>query len=196
MRNKFTELVQQGVATFSPKPIAQEVPENDPICREYNNLFGLVSDTHMSCTPEGGRIITGHMIGTKKWDEFATSHVWGTFEIDNGYWSLADWAYHHNFKLVRCLGRDCTICVEDIPVTPSELKVSIPQSYTTSESKIPQNIIGLTTNGDVMKVKECFGDTIEMVVKNLNESIYIKGNNWIHNGENIMGLVGNKVYIL
>ena len=195
MRNKFTELIQQGVAKFEYTPIAQETPEYDPICREYNNLFGLVNDTHMSCTQDGHRIITGHIINTPKWDEFVTAHIWGTFEFKQ-YWSLSDWAFKYNFELTKGLfNGDKVIYVHDTP----QVNIPVPvakHTYTTTESNIPQLVSTLTTNGDINKFMECFGGNIDEVVKNLNESLYIKGNNWIHDGSRIMGFVGNKVCIL
>ena len=74
MRNKFTELIEQGVARFEYTPIAPEIPEQDPICRQYNNIWSIPSDTHMHLNHEtGDRYITGHMVGiASKWDSFVT----------------------------------------------------------------------------------------------------------------------------
>ena len=73
MRDKFSELIKQGVAEFNYTPISKNVPEADPICRMYNNIFSIPTDTHMSITDNGDRVITGHMINTANWENFCSS---------------------------------------------------------------------------------------------------------------------------
>ena len=91
MRDKFSELINQGVAKFEYTPTIGSIPEQDPVCRAYNNIFSIPSDTHMSCLPDGNRVITGHMINTPKWESFVCSPFWGAVDFrTTGYWCLCD----------------------------------------------------------------------------------------------------------
>lgn len=83
MRNKFFELIEKGVAPASYKDVVSDHPEVlDDVVREYNNIFSLVSDTHMDVVnpeiktmwPEHNwkYIITGSLIGytCERWERF------------------------------------------------------------------------------------------------------------------------------
>ena len=95
MRDRFSELIAKGVAEFRYTPIAPSIPEQDPICRSYNNIFSIASDTHMSCLGDGRRVITGHKIGIKKdWDLFVDSCFWGAVDFrTSGYYCVNDFLY-------------------------------------------------------------------------------------------------------
>ena len=95
MRDRFSELIEKGVAEFRYTPIAPSIPEQDPICRSYNNIFSIPSDTHMSCLGDGRRVITGHKIGIKKdWNEFVNSCFWGAVDFrTSGYYSVNEFLY-------------------------------------------------------------------------------------------------------
>ena len=73
MRNKFSDLIKDGVAPFKYTNLAQGTPCEDDLCRIYNNIFSIASDTHMSMLENGTRVITGHMINTPQWDNFICS---------------------------------------------------------------------------------------------------------------------------
>lgn len=193
MRDKFSELIKQGVAKFEYTPTIGSIPEQDPACRAYNNIFSIPSDTHMSCLPDGNRVITGHMINTPKWDAFVCSPFWGAVDFrTTGYWCLCDFLYKFGLEgSVGNLNGDIVYFVKERQTTPSK---ATPNTVTTTESKIPHNITEITTNGDINKVKECFNS--DDVIKSLNESLYIKGDNWAPMGDSIIGLVGNKVVII
>lgn len=195
MRNKFTELIEQGVASFNYTNISREVPEQDPICRFYNNVFSIPTNTHMSCLDDGEtRVITGHMIATPKWDEFLCASNWGAVNFrTSGVWCLCDFLCKYNLQgeLYEMNG-DVVYKVTKKP--EEQLKIELPKSYTTTESKIPQPLAQLTTNCDVNKIKECFQSN--NIVKSLNESLYIKGENWIEYNGKIIGLVENNVIII
>lgn len=82
MRNKFSEMVAAGIATFQYQPILPETPEIDPICIEYNNIYGPALDTHMSII-NGVRVITGHNIAIdEKWNSFCMSEKWGGYNMN------------------------------------------------------------------------------------------------------------------
>lgn len=195
MRDKFSELIKQGVAKFEYTPTIGSIPEQDPVCRAYNNIFSIPSDTHMSCLPNGDRVITGHMINTPKWEAFTCSANWGAVAFrTTGYWCLCDFLY--KFGLEGSLGTLNGDVVYFVKNKTNETKdtVKMPSTITTTESKIPHNIVEITTNGDINKVKECFNS--DDVIKSLNESLYIKGNNWVPMNDSIIGLVDNKVVII
>ena len=87
MRDKFSELIDKGVASFNYVPLTGNVPEQDPVCRAYNNIFSIPTDTHMSCLEDGRRVITGHMIKTDDWNKFINSTCWGAVcFISTGFW--------------------------------------------------------------------------------------------------------------
>ena len=204
MRNKFSELIAQGVAKFDYTPIAPELPEQDPVCRMYNNIWSIPSDTHMHLNPENGeRYITGHMVGIEnKWCNFLHAMNWGavTFKT-SGYWCLCDFLQKNGLSgRVGQVNGDVAYIVAPIP-TPDAGACGCPEcptTCTTTESRIPQPIAVLTSFGDVYKVMECYENknNIYEVCEALNKSHYVKGNEWTVVGENLMCPIGNKTYIL
>lgn len=194
MRDKFTELIELGVAKFEYAPTIQDKPEQDMICRTYNNIFSIPSDTHMSCLADGTRVITGHMIGTDKWEKFICACSWGAVDFKtSGYWSVCDFLHKHGFEgCIDKLNGDIIYRVQ--PKVDEFKRIELPSHYTTTESKIPQPIRLLTTNGDVNKIIECFKS--DNTIESLNTSLYIKGSNWIEYNGKVMGLVGDKVIVI
>jgi hypothetical protein len=204
MRNKFTELIEQGVARFEYTPIAPEIPEQDPICRQYNNIWSIPSDTHMHLNHEtGDRYITGHMVGiASKWDSFVYAHNWGAVKFKTtGYWCLCDFLQKNGLcGHYSVLNGDTVYLVT--PITQDEkclgCPCTCPTCCTTSESKIPQPIASLVTGGDINKIKECYQGKSNLyeVCAALNENLYVKGENWTVNGNKLVCPIGNKVVIL
>lgn len=195
MRDKFSELIAKGVAAFKYTPIAKDMPEQDPICRMYNNIFSIPSDTHMSCLEDGRRVITGHMVNTPNWEKFICSTFWGAVNFrTTGFWSLCDFLYKQGLQYnIGALNGEVVCFVKNFE--PKGLDA--PTKVTTNESNIPQPITVLTTDGDMMHIKECFNcDNNQEVVRKLNESIYIKGCNWVPTQKGIAGVVGDKIYII
>lgn len=202
MRNKFTELIEQDVARFEYTRIAPEMPEQDPICRTYNNIWSIPSDTHMMlCPVTGNRYITGSMVAKDKWESFVYAHNWGavTFKT-TGYWCLCDFLQKNGlcgrrstingdvvYEIIPCSGDDCPVCHGYAPAT-----------CTTTESRIPDNAAKLTVDGNLMKIRECYNGKSNLyeVCEALNESIYVHGNDWTVVGNNVMCPIGNKTYIL
>lgn len=64
-----TDLMQEERHAYY-HPVAHQY-NHDHICREYNNLWGMLSDTHMSKHGED-YIVTGSMTGTDKFIPFIT----------------------------------------------------------------------------------------------------------------------------
>lgn len=200
MRNKFSELISQGVAAFEYTPIAPELPEQDIICRMYNNIWSIPSDTHMSCLSDGRRVITGHMVGiTDKWNAFICAGYWGAVNFKTtGYWSLCDFLQQNglcgsydtlNGDVVYIIN-SCSDCDSVCPGCPT--------CCTTTESKMPMQISTLTLDNNPLRIKECFANKTDIyeIAKSLNENVYVKGNNWTVNGEKLMCPIGNKIFIL
>lgn len=197
MRDKFSELISQGVASFNYTNISKSIPEQDPICRMYNNIFSIPSDTHMSCLEDGTRVITGHMVATDKWEKFCMSCCWGAVEFrTTGVWSVFDFLFSNNLEgRIGILNGDVVYIVT--PMSKESREAVMKNTVVTTESNIPQPVTVLTTTGNMMHIQECFEskDLFE-IVKRLNESSYVKGNNWVPSNNGIVGLVGNTTYIL
>lgn len=197
MRDRFSELIKQGVAEFKYTNISKDTPEQDPICRMYNNIFSIPSDTHMSCLEDGRRVITGHMINTDNWGKFIISCFWGAVNFRTaGTWSVCDFLYRYGLEgNMGTLNGDVVYFVTPIPEEKRMAQMS--NQVVTSESNIPASIVTLTTTGDMMHIKECFDcDDVREAVRRMNESTRVKGNNWVPSENGIVGLVGDKVYII
>jgi hypothetical protein len=179
------------------------MPEQDLICRSYNNIWSIPSDTHMHLNKETGeRYITGHMVGiTDKWNRFVVSSNWGAVNFrTTGCWSLCDFLQANGLKgEYSVLNGDTVYKITSIDtVCNSETPCMCPGTCCTSESRIPQPVAQLVTNGDVMKLKECYHDKYNLydVCNALNENIYIKGDMWTVVDDKVMCPIGNKIYIL
>lgn len=210
MRNKFTELIEQGVAAFNYTPIASSIPEQDFVCRMYNNIWSIPSDTHMHLDNTGIRYITGHMIGiTEKWDKFVCACNWGAIDFKTtGYWSLCDFLQKHGLRgEYGNLNGDNVYMVTPIAEVPGspvptveicKCPVSCPTCCTTTESQMPAQISTLTIDNNPARVKECYNgkNNLYEVCEAMNNNVYVKGNNWTVNGNKIMCPIGNKVVVL
>lgn len=204
MRDKFSELIAQGVARFDYKPIAPEIPEQDFVCRAYNNIFSIATDTHMFMDGDGMRYITGKLVSIKeKFDSFLYASQWmGVNFRHSGYWSACSFLQNYGLSgRYSSLNGDIVYEVAPIPTDPmlgAPVIPGIPTTYTTSESKIPDNVARLTVDGNAMRIKECYNgkNNLYEVCAALNESMYVLGNEWTVNGDKLMCPFGNKVVML
>ena len=201
MRDKFTELINAGVAPSHYTNTLPDTPERDPMILFYNKIFGAVSDTHMTKTPQGDIFITGHMINTPKWYQFVCSRNWGAMNFrvscNQQANNLVEFLSLFNKTIVwpYTLNGDVVAKVEDIcdgmcPVCPS--------CYETVSSKIPQDVKYITTNCDINRVKECYKDSLTLhdVANKFNESYYIKGQEWCVINNHICGKFNDDIIIL
>ena len=180
MRNKFSELVANNVAPFHHEPIAPELPgyANDPISRLYNIYWGAATDTHMSTTQDGRRIITGHLVQDPcKWANLMFCTYWGGINwCQSGYCTLGEFLHFHGLEpqLSICNGDQC---IELIPVYAGPAQFAVPAAVTTTESKIPQPI---KVMGDVVEIQEAFENahSAKELVDNLNNNKWIAGDKW------------------
>ena len=193
MRDKFSELIAQGVASFEYTPICDEVPSQCPICRLYNNLWGAASDTHMAVAGDGETYITGRAIG---WERMMSTMRWSqTFGgVDfkhSGYWSLDDMLYKMNKDLiVTTLNGDVVAKLVD-RIEPKD--INIPTKAVTMESGINKPLSTLTIDRNEDTLKECFKGTADEIIENLNTNYMIKGTNWIVSEGRILGKVDGKI---
>lgn len=202
MRDKFSELIAQGVARFDYKPIAPEITEQDFVCRAYNNIFSIATDTHMHLDGETGiRYITGKLVSIKEqFDSFLYAYQWrGVNFRQSGHWSVCNLLQSYGLSgQYGSLNGDIVYEVAPIPTNPALGVPVAPGNYTTSESKIPDTVARLAVDGNTMRIKECYNgkNNLYEVCAALNESMYVLGNEWTVNDNNLVCPIGNKVVIL
>ena len=204
MRDKFSELIKSGVAQIEYTNISPEVPSLDPLVRFYNNIFGMPSDTHMTKLSDGRYIITGSMVKTDKFEQFVCSQYWGGIDFKSHtypYRGSADVEIYSAIDLFYLYGYDykidnvnCDVVAVLVPVEDISGPYEEPGAYTTTESKIPKPLRELTTDGREEHIKECLRSNNP--IKALNESLYVRGNNWKSANGKIIGRVNNKIVIL
>lgn len=199
--DRFSELVAKGVAAFNYTPIASD-SVSCPVCRSYNNIFSIATDTHMDCYGENGKIITGSLVGNYKMFDFFqwTSQFRGVNFTHSGVTSFADWmskcGFQGHYEMVNHQPAYILTPIEEQP-EDNESNVA---SYVTSESRIPQSSRFLSKNSDYEDIAECIGSNPYETAKKLNESKYVYGKNWtvanLSEGTRIVGLINGKNYML
>lgn len=111
MINRFKEMMDAGIGRFDYVPLVSTVPETDPLCRLYNNIFSLATDTRMSvlpcncgkecCSCPRRYAVTGSALMTDKWEK-KTMQMWGNgVAIDfrpSGFWSISDFFYQNGLE--------------------------------------------------------------------------------------------------
>ena len=199
MRDKFKDLMANNFASFKYTNITSDKPDTDPICRTYNNIFSIPSDTHMSITADGERVITGHMINTQHWGDFCCSWCWGAVDFrTSGVWCLCDFLYKNGLKgEIASLNGD--VVYKIVAREPGEKCPACslcPNSFHTNESKIPHPITELTLSGNKLHIMECFAEDVDTTVQRMNESTWVKGSNWVPFENKIVGLVGDNIYMM
>lgn len=198
MRNKFTELVAQGVAEFSHTPIASDVPQQSQLCRDYNNIWGIITDTHMSMV-EGRPVITGTFVSDeRKWMNLHYQDHWGGVQFyTTGYCSLSDFLYKHGLIPNRIVlnGQPAIELIEN-PIKQEKCPCAdvCCGSYCTTESAFPQRIEHIM---NVQALQDCLSKpTLNECVLAMNESYQIPGTHWHIFENNIVGRIGNQNVIL
>jgi len=100
MRDRFSEMINKGIAAFQEKPVGSPVPTLDPMVKAYNNLWGLLTDTHMSAVDDG-YIITGTFVKSQHWENFKYCCYYGNTNIrlGSGYCSLENMVYSNGYVM-------------------------------------------------------------------------------------------------
>ena len=200
MRNKFTDLMNNPEFQFNYTPIIPSIPEQDLVCREYNNIFSIPSDTHMSMLRDNTRVITGHIINTPNWEKFICSPFWGAVKFStSGYNSLAHFLNTHNLcGHMDILNGDVVYVLNDCEDCEDCKCCDCPCTYCTTESQIPQPIRQLTIDNNDFHINECFrnSENKNEAAQKMNESPYIKGSSWVSYNNKIYGHFNNTTIIL
>ncbi len=213
MRDRFSEMIAAGVAAFQEKPVGTPTPCLDPMVKAYNNLWGALTDTHMSKV-EDGYIITGTFVKSRYWEGFKYCSYYGStnIKLGSGYSSLENMVYTNGYtmtpetyngdyviKLVPrpetpgtgagadCEGYDVPCCVNCSPCVTSLGESQIPhpfkEFFTTSQSKA---IIESWEEGKGNAVK---------VVENLNNNKEIKNHSFRLSADNQYMIIDEKLKI-
>ena len=100
MRDRFSELIKKGVASFQEKPVGSPTPTLNPMVTTYNNLWGLLTDTHMS-TVDDGYIITGTFVKSPYWERFKYCDYYGTtnIKLGSGFNSLENMVWSYGYMM-------------------------------------------------------------------------------------------------
>ena len=186
MRDKFSELIKAGVASFQERPVGSPIPTLDPIIRCYNSCWGALTDTHMSRV-EDGYIITGTFVKGPHWDRFKYASFWGStnIKLGSGFCSLENMVSSYGYQMrpdtynsdyvikltprpaesSEVPGEGCDCCVAACPTCPAVISLG--------ESKIPHPFKDFFTGEQEKAIREEWekgnGDAMK-VVENLNSN--------------------------
>lgn len=174
MRNKFTDLVAAGVASFEHEPIAPQTPSACPICHTYNNVWGVLTDTHMSFV-DNRWIITGtYVSNTTKWQTLLYAPAIGGCQFfTTGYACLSNFLYKSGLcqRMITLNGQpaiELTKCDGDVACANVQCT-----KYHTSESKVPHSVARLGMVQDCMH-----WNTLGEIAENMNRSPRVLGDQW------------------
>lgn len=191
MRNKFSELVAAGVAEFKYKPTTPGTPDTCPICRMYNNIWGIITDTHASIV-DGRPVITGTLVGDpKKWSQLQWASNWGGVTFEGSGWCSLSEFFRANMVQPNGIHINGQVAIELIPCEDCTCADCACVAYHTSESLLPQPIKVL---GDIY---ECLNrGSLDEIAKAMNHSNKVVGEHWHVAEGTIAGRVGQQMIIL
>ena len=180
--DKFSELIAQGVAKFEYKPITGNITDTYPqdlesqMIRDYNNLYSIATNTHMSRDIDNRIIITGTLIKDSVYfDRFLCSAYYKNLTFPKcPACFFRDYGYVGHYEVMN---NDCVYVLELLTEHPELAQTQICQDNCVCpcEGGIPKNVRFISTSGNFEDVKEC---VTEDTTKSLNESKYIIGDNW------------------
>lgn len=183
MRDKFSELVAAGVAEFKYTPTAPETPNVCPICRAYNNIFALPTDTHMCCVDDV-HYITGSAL-RKNWENIFHGYGLGNIQfIATGYYSISDFLYRNGLRYQEICTLNGDVALACRAYEPTSVR---PEACCTcDDSNMPCAI--------PVKVKEHFvsGDP-KTICESLNNQ---KLGSWCWDGKSFVGNLDGHVYVI
>lgn len=185
MRSKFSELIAQGIARFNYTPIIQETPCTDPICLEYNNIFGPAMDTHMSMLEDGTRVITGHRVADEcEWANFVNSYRWNGVDFhDSGYYTLNEFFGRYGLTYKKgVLNNDVVMFIENIENPNNEpIETKLPQANESlNEAKALKldTFINFDLQSDIYNVLSDLAQEYDAHNKNFDEKDVKKALDW------------------
>ena len=171
----FKDLIQDEHHAYYHPQAHTSTPAYDPFIRTYNNLWGMMTDSHMEKHGED-YIIFGSVCATQYFMSFITQ---GRFESISNYIGYAnsnhipfyDYMYSNGYVGEKMLfNGEIAFRFYKNPNLTLDMPVSGVQ-YTVGDSKVPQPIRQLGENV-VEKLKR------NLSVETLNEDLNIKGNSW------------------
>lgn len=131
MLKRFKQMIDNGVAPgpYKNDVISNDTPETDYICRVYNNFWSVVTDTHMSMTDDGRRVVTGSFI-TRTETGSPSIHMFDRF-ICSTYWGACQFPYpfcqilrqnnlHVEYDVIN--GAECAVLCKDEPINIEPMK--------------------------------------------------------------------------
>lgn len=102
----FSDLIKNNIAPspYKTNVIGNELTENDRFVINYNNIWGVVTDTHMSKGDDGNYYITGQLFRSReKTEQFLHAWSWGGCSFkDSSMRCQSLWDYiRNNYKTVQ-----------------------------------------------------------------------------------------------
>ena len=213
MRDRFSDLINKGVAAFQEKPVGSPVPTLDPMVKAYNNLWGLLTDTHMSAV-EDGYIITGTFVKSQYWEGFKYCSYYGStnIKLGSGFYSLENMIYTNGYVMspdiyngdyvIKLTKRpeptaapensECASCDCAVPCCKS----CIPCVTSLGESQIPHPFKEFFTPEQSRAIIEGWaGEDAMKIATVLNESKELKGHSFRVSADNQYMIVDEKLKI-
>ena len=214
MRDRFSDLINKGVAAFQERPVGSPIPTLDPMVKAYNNLWGLLTDTHMSAV-EDGYIITGTFLKTQYWEGFKYASYYGSTNIrlGSGYYSLENMVYSNGYEMkpdiyngdyvIRLTKRpepstnpeNCVGCADCcVPCS----NVCSPCVTSLGESQIPHPFKEFFSNTETAAIMEAWrngdGNAVK-VLENLKDGLAIDASRFRISADNQYIIVDEKLKI-
>lgn len=178
--DRFSEMIEKGIASREYKTFLPGTPENDPIVKTYNNCFGLFTDTHMAKLNESEYVITGSLCRTPdKFDSFLYSVNYGLgtlFKVNGKITSLSGFLGSKGLRgQYECLNGDKVYHI--VPGVPG------------IDGNCAYGVCGMDTQCNYpVQLGEKLVEVLSTIVENskdlselekqVNESEQINGNDW------------------
>lgn len=213
MRDRFSELIAAGVASFEEREVGTPTPCLDPIVKTYNNLWGLLTDTHMSKI-DAGYIITGTFIDSPYWDRFFYACNWGStcFKLGSGFPSLESMINAYGYRVQReVYNGDSALRLVPVEVdddTKPDSGTAVPGCVmcnpicpvvvTTAESEIPHPFKEFFTEEQSKDIANAWSDAegkAEKIIENLKSSRTINADIFRLSADGQYMLVDEKIKI-
>ena len=135
----FTDLIKKGVAPSPYKTdiIGNEMPDLDRFIVNYNNIWGCISDTHMSKGDDGRYYITGQLFrNAKQTTQFVYAITWGNYQFCHssvGANCLAQYCENNGKYLTHeIVNGDNVLVVNSLSAEEIELLIKSRQGFTNS----------------------------------------------------------------
>jgi hypothetical protein len=180
--DRFSEMIEKGIASREYKTFLPGTPENDPIVKTYNNCFGLFTDTHMAKLNESEYVITGSLCRTpEKFDSFLYSVNYGLgtmFKVNGRVTSLAGFLQSNGLRgQYECLNGDSVYRIG--PSMVASINATCPYGVCAMDAQSNYPVqLGEKLMEVLNNIVENSSDIAEFE-KQMNESEQINSNDWV-----------------